>query len=113
MKEQSNMFAPSNIVLLLCAMQKSLLAWCHMQCANDITRETATHILLECKLFVIVVCVCVCVCIGWKFSFSRPEECPPRQGDWLLVVVVFLAAVVAVAIIVVVAVVVVAAVVVV
>ena len=57
------MFAPSNIVLLLCAMQKSLLAWCHMQCANDITRETATHILLECKFLVVVVIVVVAVVI--------------------------------------------------
>eukprot|EP00111_Clytia_hemisphaerica_P007029 TCONS_00020380-protein len=46
-KEQSNVFAPSNIVLLLCAMQKSLLAWCHIQCNNDVTRHIATNILLQ------------------------------------------------------------------
>ena len=38
---------PSNLVLLLCAMQKSLLAWCHTQCSIEEARDTAHHILLR------------------------------------------------------------------
>lgn len=46
-KEEINCDMPSNLVLLLCAMQKSLLAWCQFQCLNTEVKDVAVHILVQ------------------------------------------------------------------
>nr|XP_047143287.1 zinc finger ZZ-type and EF-hand domain-containing protein 1 [Hydra vulgaris] len=39
--------SPSNLVSLLCALQKSFLAWCHLQCGCNISKNIVMDILLE------------------------------------------------------------------
>ena len=46
----------SNLVQLLCAMQKSLLIWCYTNCSSKTAeaQSDANYIVLECRCFVVM-----------------------------------------------------------
>ena len=51
MNEENGPDNPSNLVSLLSAMQKSVMAWCLYQCNNAAdNKDVAVSVLLQCKL---------------------------------------------------------------
>ena len=57
--------SPSNLVQLLCAMQKSLLTWCGGQLQNGGPegKSASTALISECK-FQYIVLYCAVLCLG-------------------------------------------------